>query len=64
MRTAWHLFVVVAATTNAIRDGVNWYHGEPATNFVWLFCVLFSVGVALESLESLTARERQREGQS
>lgn len=51
MKNAWNAAVLVAAVCNGIGDIARWYTEAPATGIVWLFSILFSVRVAMDSLE-------------
>lgn len=58
MGKVFHGFVAFCAASNFIGDAWNWWHGEPATWWVWFACLLFSVGVFFDCLERLTRDKR------
>jgi hypothetical protein len=51
--TIWNLIVLFSASTNAIAVGVMWHNGSDPTWFVWVSSIMFSIGVAVESLSDL-----------
>lgn len=56
MRTAWYVFVLLCAASNAIRDGYRFYSGAEADTFVWVACIFFSISVAVECFVKIVGR--------